>query len=269
MATHHGEVFEGLVVSRQNYKERDMLVKILTDRFGYKTFFVRGVRKRGFKMGAAILPFTRGTYIGNINDEGLSFLTAPRGLQQYQAISEDIALNAYATYILALAERAFGSDNILPGLWFEKIIEAIWLIDTGKDPAVVTNIIEVQLLAAFGVAPQLTGCAVCQKTSRPFDYSESYGGLLCPQHYHLDPHRLHLDQRTIYYLQAFSVLDLKKLGKVELRTETKQRLRQTLDLIYDHQVGIYLKAKKFLDQMDLFAGMFQPLPKKDPKVDDG
>ncbi|MDO4456414.1 MAG: recombination protein O N-terminal domain-containing protein, partial [Ligilactobacillus agilis] len=68
MALHQGEEFRGIVVSRKNYRERDMLVKILTDRFGFKTFFVRGVAKRGFSMGAAILPYAYGTYLGSISD---------------------------------------------------------------------------------------------------------------------------------------------------------------------------------------------------------
>ena len=49
MVLQQGVEFLGIVVSRKDYKERDMLVKILTDKYGFKTFFVRGVRKRGFK----------------------------------------------------------------------------------------------------------------------------------------------------------------------------------------------------------------------------
>ncbi|MGO3475204.1 MAG: recombination protein O N-terminal domain-containing protein, partial [Lacticaseibacillus paracasei] len=52
------ETFEGLVMSRQNYRESDMLVKILTDRFGKKMFLLNRARKPGFTLGAGILPFT-------------------------------------------------------------------------------------------------------------------------------------------------------------------------------------------------------------------
>ena len=92
--------FSAIVTKRKNYRERDMLVTMFTDKYGFKTFFVRGVRKRGFKLGAAILPFTHGTYIGSINSEGLSFITATKGIDQFQSINQDIILNAYATYIL-------------------------------------------------------------------------------------------------------------------------------------------------------------------------
>ena len=113
MVLQQGVEFLGIVVSRKDYKERDMLVKILTDKYGFKTFFVRGVRKRGFKLGAAILPFTHGTYLGSISDEGLSFITTTRDISQYQQITQDIELNAYASYILSLIERALTTEDLV------------------------------------------------------------------------------------------------------------------------------------------------------------
>ena len=247
MALHQGEEFRGIVVSRKNYRERDMLVKILTDRFGFKTFFVRGVAKRGFSMGAAILPYAYGTYLGSISDEGLSFITNPKEVEQFRQLSQDIELNAYAAYILGLAEQAFmGQYN--PS-WYLNVYQALSLIDQGFDPAVITNIMEVQFLACFGVMPNLRTCVICQQATGSFDYSESYGGLLCEKHWYLDPHRLHLDQRTIYFLRLFSAVDLSKINSIELEAKTKVNLRKTLDEIYRQQVGVYVKAKRFLDQM--------------------
>lgn len=79
--------FSAIVTKRKNYRERDMLVTMFTDKYGFKTFFVRGVRKRGFKLGAAILPFTHGTYIGSINSEGLSFITATKILINFKVLT--------------------------------------------------------------------------------------------------------------------------------------------------------------------------------------
>ncbi len=97
--------------------------------------------------------------------------------------------------------------------------------------------------------PQLESCVICQNTTRAFDYSESYGGLLCQAHWHLDPYRLHLDKRTVYYLRLLSVVDLNRLNSIKVKEQTKINLRKALDTIYEHQVGIYVPAKQFLDQM--------------------
>lgn len=47
MVLHQGEEFSGIVVSKRDYKERDLLVKILTNRYGYKTFYIRGAKNAG------------------------------------------------------------------------------------------------------------------------------------------------------------------------------------------------------------------------------
>ncbi|WP_311406981.1 DNA repair protein RecO [Liquorilactobacillus uvarum] len=240
--------FSGIVVYRKDYRERDMLVKILTDRFGFKMFFIRGARKKGFRLSAAILPFTKATYIGTINDEGLSFISAVKDASQYQTICQDIILNAYSAYVLGLAEAAF-NDNRPLNEWYIKIEKAISLINDGLDAAIVTNIIEIQLLGRFGVKPNLKDCVICHKSTGIYDFSESYGGLLCQNHWHLDSHRLQLDRRTIYFLRFFSQVDIMRLGSISVKKDTKDKLRLTLNQIYNNDVGVNIKAKKFLDDI--------------------
>lgn len=249
MVLQQGVEFQGLVVSRRNYRENDMLVEILTDRFGFKTFFVRGAKKRGFRLASAILPFSFGTYLGSINDQGLSFLDTTRDVSQYQNICQDIYLNAYATYLLSLGKVALKDDVASAIRWYQKLQKAVFLIDEGFDAQIITNIIEVQLLECFGVKPFLESCVICHETQFPFDFSEGYGGLLCQKHWYLDTHRLQLDQRTIYYLRLFSVVDLDRLASIKVKSETKKRLAKTLDQIYHDQVGVKIKAKEFLRQM--------------------
>ncbi len=89
---------------------------------------------------------------------------------------------------------------------------------------------------------------ICGRTDLPFDYSESYGGLLCHT-LALRPQLLILDQRTIYYLRQFSAVDLTKLKTISVHEETKQHLRRALDMVYSDTIGVYPKSKRFLDQM--------------------
>lgn len=61
--------FHGIIMYRKDYQERDLLVKMLTLEHGKKMFFVRGAKKRGFKLTGDILPFTYGHYVGDIREE--------------------------------------------------------------------------------------------------------------------------------------------------------------------------------------------------------
>ncbi|MFD1485643.1 DNA repair protein RecO [Lacticaseibacillus baoqingensis] len=249
--------FSGLVIARHNYRESDMLVKLLTDRFGKKMFLLRRARKPGFRLTAGILPFTEATYVGSVSDDGLSFLTALKEAHQYRTISGDITLNAYATYILSLIDQAYpDGEPILR--WYQEAKQALELIDDGFDPAVITNIIEVQLLAAFGVQPQWAGCVIDGRSDLPLDFSERYGGVLCQAHWHLDNYRFRIQPKAMYLLRRFSVLDLAQLHSINVSAATKAELRRVLDRIYRDMVGVLPKAKRFLDQMAQWAPDEQP-----------
>ena len=240
--------FRGIIMFRRDYRERDLLVKILTDKIGPAMFFVKGAKKRGFRLAADILPFTHGEYIGSLTDNGLSFINTASDTSQYRSIASDISKIAYATYILALVDSAF-QDGQGIGDWFNQVAAALDLINSGLDEQVIANVIETQLLVRFGVAPTWDRCVICGRDDLPLDFSEQYGGMLCRNHWHLDERRLHLEQRTVYYLQRFSTLNLQKLNSIKINSTTKRRLQFVLDSLYDNEVGLNLKSKKFIRQM--------------------
>ena len=240
--------FRGIKMFRRDYRERDLLVKILTDKIGPAMFCVKGAKKRGFRLAADILPFTHGEYIGSLTDNGLSFINTASDTSQYRSIASDISKNAYATYILALVDSAFQDGQGIGG-WFNQVAAALDLINSGLDEQVIANVIETQLLVRFGVAPTWDRCVICGRDDLPLDFSEQYGGMLCRNHWHLDERRLHLDQRTVYYLQRFSTLNLQKLNSIKINSTTKRRLQFVLDSLYDNEVGLNLKSKKFIRQM--------------------
>ncbi|KRK13654.1 DNA repair protein recO [Lacticaseibacillus zeae DSM 20178 = KCTC 3804] len=243
------QTFEGIVMSRQNYRESDMLVKILTDQFGKKMFLLNRARKPGFTLAAGILPFTHADYIGEIRESGLSYLSAIKNAKQYRQISTDITLNAYASYIFGLLDLAY-PDGQPVGFWFSQIKQALHLIDTGLDPQIIANVIEVQMLKAYGVEPNWRGCVIDGRTDLPLDFSESYGGLLCQRHWDKDPHRLHASARAIFYLRRFSTLNLDQVKRIDVKPATKAELKRILDVIYTDMVGVTPKAKRFIDQMN-------------------
>lgn len=259
--------FGGIVIARHDYRESDLLVKYLTDRFGKKMFLMHRARKPGFKLTPAVLPFTTGTFVGTINTEGLSYLSAIKQAKQYQHIANDITLNAYATYILALIDQAFPEGEPIVR-WYGQASHSLALIDRGVDPAIVTNITEVQLLDAFGVAPNWTGCAIDGRTDLPLDFSEAYGGLLCRDHWQLDPYRYHVTPKALYLLRGFATVDLTQLNTVTVSPSTKHELRRVLDRIYSDLVGVTPKAKRFLDQMqqwqDQLPGQHESAPNEPP-----
>ncbi|KRN58823.1 DNA repair protein RecO [Limosilactobacillus secaliphilus] len=255
------ESFAGIIMSRRDYREHDLLVKILTDSMGPLMFLVRGAKRSRSKLAAAVLPFSYGQYVGMLDPQRLSYLITVKELHQWDRIGADIDRNAYATYLLELVDHAFQEGQSI-GAWYQQVERALALINAGRDPQVITNVLEVQLLGRFGVAPQWQHCVVCKRQQGPFDYSEAYGGLLCADHWELDPHRLHLGSKTVAYLQLFSTLNLQKVDQVNVRPLVKRNLRWALDKIYNDQVGLFLKSKHFIDSMNSWDQDLNGLLKK-------
>lgn len=258
--------FNGIVMYRRSYRERDLLVKILTDQIGPAMFYVRGAKKRGFKMAADILPFTHGHYIGTLNQHGLCYIKTASSTTQYMHIASDLQKSAYASYILNLVDTAF-DEGVPMGGWFGQVATGISKIDQGLDPQIISNIFEVQLLGRFGVQPTWDHCVICGQSQPPLDFSERYGGVLCQRHWQLDPDRMHLDRRTIHYLQLFATLNLRDLHSISVGTVTKKRLAWVLDTLYDDEVGLNLKTKRFIKQLAKWEGRLRnghnPLQKND------
>lgn len=252
----HLEPVEGLVLSSRRHRERDYLVKIFTREYGKLMFFVRGTKNPNNKLRQAIQPFAHGTFISDIRQEGLCFLRDAKDIAPYSDVQLDIFKNAYATYTLGLVDAAL-EDRIPDPALFQQLLLGLSMMNEGYDPEIIMNIFEVRFLRLFGVMPELRGCVVCGCTDGIFDYSSKFHGLLCPDHFHEDERRLHVNPRAIHFIRLFSVVSLEKIENVSVKAETKREIRNVIDLLYDELVGIKLKSKRFIDNMHSWEGILK------------
>lgn len=244
----------GLILYSQNYKEKDKLVKIFTESFGKRMFFVKNFGKSKYASG--LQNFTSSVLTATINDEGFSFIDDVSETVTYKHIIEDIFVNAHASYIISLADSAIADNHYDPAL-FSFLIRALELLDEGFDMEIITNIFELQVLNRFGVSLNFGECAFCHTTAGPFDFSYKFSGCLCPKHFDEDLRRSHLDPNVIYLCNLFQEISLDELKRISIKPEMKQKIRQFIDGLYDEYIGIHLKSKKFLDGMSDWADIMK------------
>jgi DNA repair protein RecO (recombination protein O) len=166
----------------------------------------------------------------------------------FDEIQKDIFISAYATYILNLVDVAIEDGTYDPAL-YGFTLEAITLLNQKIDPEIITNIFEVQLLERFGISINWKRCCICGETHGKFDYSFANHGILCEKHWHLDERRSHFDAVGMHFIRLFSQISYKQINEITLKKETKDMIRFILDEIYSEYVGIFLKSKKFIDDM--------------------
>lgn len=240
--------FFGIVVKRQRYREKDALVTIITKEYGFKTFLVRGTQGPKSKISGSVIPFSYGDYTGLIKDEGLSYLNSASNVKQFDEIIQDIELNAYATFLFDLMSNAF-LNEVIPEDWYKDLFKALLYIDNGYDAQIVVNILQMHLLKVFGVEPNMDSCVVGGEKTGRFDFSVILGGLLCSKHFNQDVHRLHLSEKTIYFLRLFSKISLNQISSINLKESNKDLIQHAIDSIYIGSVGSYPKSKTFIDNM--------------------
>ncbi|MGY3765171.1 DNA repair protein RecO [Vagococcus vulneris] len=255
---------KAIVLFAKDYREKDKLVKLFTETHGKRMFFVRRAHQKNNPLTAAIQPFTEAEFIMDLKDEGLSFLNGVKEVTPYRTIQSDIFISAYATYILNLVDAAV-DDNQNDAALYGFAKQSLDLLNNGYDPEVISFIFEIQLLQRFGIQINWNCCAVCGETQGPFDYSDSYHGLLCEKDWSRDERRSHFDSRSVYFMQLFSSIRYSQINNINLSDEIKQKIRQNIDTLYEDYVGIHLKSKRFIDQMKNWENTMK-LPEKNKRL---
>lgn len=244
----------GLVLYNRNYRERDKLVKIFTEKAGKRMFFVRQPAQA--KLASVIQPLTTASFILKLSDSGLGFIEDYRESQAFPKINGHIFKLANASYLIALADAAI-QDGEADMALFAFLLKTLELMEEGLDEDILINIFEIQVLGRFGVQLNFHECAICHRVGLAFDFSYNYSGLLCPDHYDKDSQRSQLDPNVPYLLDRLQSLKFDDLQAISIKPEMKAKLRQFIDQLYEEYVGVHLKAKKFLDDLGEWGQIFK------------
>lgn len=247
--------FEAIVMYQRTYKERDLMVKMLTRPAGKRMFYIKNGKGKRYPYAAEIQPMTIATYEGVLNAKGLSFIDEVKAAKLPAKLMLDVEKNAYATYILGLIDAAF-VDNQPLIKWYDEVALAIERLNTDSnfDAQGLANWFELHLLPAFGIGINWQGCAIDGRRDLPLDFSEKYSGLLCQNHWHLDEQRMNAEPQAVKLLMMLAELDLKKINSLSIKATNKVDMARILDKIYDDQVGVHLKAKSFIQQLNEWQG---------------
>lgn len=236
-----------LVLYNKNYREDDKLVKLFTETAGKRMFFIKHASKS--KLASVIQPLTIADFMLKINEKGLSYIDDYNDVQTYPRINQDLYRLAYATYVMSLVDAAI-PDNEPDSQLFAFARKTLDLMEEGLDYEILTNIFEIQILERFGVRLNFHECVFCHRVGLPFDFSHKYSGPLCPNHLYEDTHRSHLDPNVLYLLDQFQNVQFSELKNISLKKDMKKKLRYFIDDLYEDYVGIHLKSKKFIDDLD-------------------
>lgn len=247
---------EGVVIRSMDYGEGNKIITICTENAGKVGVLVRGAKKVKSRHAALTQLFTTAEYVFFRNGTGLGTLNAGEIMQSHHVLREDIVLAAYASYACELLDRVL-QDEETGSFWFQQLKACLDALEDGKDPAVIINLYEMKILQTAGYGPELSSCISCGRDISPQEerywVSPRLGGVLCRACKHLDSQDMGISPRTMKLLRLFAQLDLRRLGHVDVKEETKAELKAVMRAFMDMQLGLNLKSRGFLDQMEKYG----------------
>ncbi|BBH21271.1 DNA repair protein RecO [Paenibacillus baekrokdamisoli] len=242
---------EGIVIRSMDYGENNKIVTIYTKTHGKVGIVVRGAKKAKSRHGSMTQLFTHGEFI-YFRNSGLGTLTHGEIIQSHHVLREQLEMAAYSSYAAELTDRVLQEEDA-SGYMYEQLHACLTAIEEGKDGEIIIQLFELKILEAAGYGPNFESCTSCDNDQGSMALSARFGGVLCERCRYKDTSALVLNEGTLKLLRLFRRMDLRRLGAIQVKDETKKQLKQALRLLMDTHIGITLKSRSFIDQMDKFS----------------
>lgn len=162
----------GIILSLQDYKEKDALVSILCED-EIITFVARGVHKANAKNRLLIRPFTKVTV--SLTGKGMPVLTTGHVEQSYLNIYDDLVIQA----VLNVLVDCIRKTTIQP-IFLEMFEHCLHSFHTGESNAYTyACIVLKEVLKEEGISIYVDGCVSCHRKDHIETISIEDGGFIC------------------------------------------------------------------------------------------
>jgi DNA repair protein RecO (recombination protein O) len=241
---------EGIVIRCIDYGETNKIVTLLTRELGKVSVMARGAKKANSRLAAMTQLFTYGYFLVQ-KSHGIGALQQGEIISSMKDIRQDIVVTAYASLVIEVTDKALEDKKHNPYL-FELLYQTLNYMEEGLDAEVLSLIYQLKLLPVLGLYPIIDTCASCHDSTEFVAFSIREGGFLCKRCIHNDPYHLKMNETAMKLIRVFYHFDLVRLGNISVKKENKRQIRKIIDIYYDEYAGMYLKSRRFLNQLDFF-----------------
>lgn len=236
-----------IVVRRYAFRESDRIVVLLSEQLGLVKAMAKGQRRSKKRFGGIVdLLNCLEVEIQHRKSE-IQLLTGARLLESYPALGLSPMILAAACYLAELAS-AFAAEGQPEPRIFAALTGGLRELDRGAEPAMVSRVLELRVLAAAGLAPRLD---VCTLTGRKLNEDEkvavepAHGGAVCLRKATADAPRIAGVTRKLM-MQTMAIGDEQAWSLPWTREELMEARAALRDVIGYH-LGRPLKARAFAE----------------------
>ena len=249
---------DGIIISTVDYKENSKIVNVLTEKEGIIGVLAKGCKSPRSKISSTSSVLTYGTFYLNYYKGSIPLLTEVDIKDSFKYIKKDLLRTNYSYYLLELASQVYKHDKN-PNI-YKLLITGLKKINDGIDEAIITNIIELQLLEYLGIKPEIECCVACKKTNDIVTLSSYKGGYLCKN---CVGNEYIYQLKTIGLIRLFCLLDISKVTRIDISDSIKSEISSFIDDYYERYSGLYLKSKDLLEKIIKLNIMKEKSSRKD------
>ena len=174
------EVVKGIVLSRTDYKENDVILNVLTTNNELLSIYARGIRKSKSKNSYACNLLTISDFTYQAKNKKIPLLITGNTLKTYQDIYDDYDLIIVATLMANIVAEILNYDeNWLNA--YEFINSYLEKLNKKNNLVLIFSVFLVEILHQLGININVDGCAFCNHLS-VVGIDINLGGFVCSKH---------------------------------------------------------------------------------------
>ncbi len=234
---------EGIIVKETAFGETSKIINILTED-GIIGVMAKGARVLKSPLRSFTLSLTYADFNLYYREDKLSTLKSVDVIDDFSNIKKDITLISYMTYLCDLASQVM-KQNTNKDI-YNLLISALIKINNGLNPMIISNIYELKLLDYLGVGINFNACAKCGNKADIITIDPDIGGYICKNCYE---NETIYDDKTLKMLRMYYLVDINSISDLKISDIVINNINYFINTYYDRYTGLYLKSKKFLEEM--------------------
>ncbi len=235
---------QGVIFKEISYGDTSKIIHLFTNE-GIIGIMCKGAKNLKSPFRATTLKFTYGEFNIYYKEGGLSILKSVDILDSLSLIKNDIVLLSYVNYLTELTSQVIKqTDDDL----YEDYLNVILKINSGLDPLIMCNILEIKYLDYLGVGLNLDACVKCGKSVNILTIDGDAGGYICSNCYTKE---MVVEPKTIELLRMYYYVEIKSIKNLKISDRVRNEINYFLNTYYDRYTGLYLKSKEFLKKLDV------------------
>lgn len=234
---------DGIIISETNYGESSKIVNILTNE-GIIGAIAKGAKSVKSNIRSTTMKLTYARFQIYYHEDKLSTIKDADIINDFKIIKRDITLISYMSYLCDAASQVMKQNN--DENIYNLLISSLLKLEQKLDPMIITNIFELKLLDYLGVGINFNACAKCGNTHNIVTIDPDIGGYICKSCY---TNEIIYDDKTIKMLRMYYLVDINSISELKISAKVINNINYFINTYYDRYTGLYLKSKKFLEEM--------------------